>query len=965
MLHIGVIAGNENQADALIEIHKNSQNTLFSKQNSFLSSITSEELNEGLPIDVLFYVLPVSKLGTESKSNRATLKWIRELRNYSSVCTRKPVKDSRHLLIGDVTLYLEQIQKMDLDLSVRFQEESEWQSIVSVEQAFKQGQLVAMPALKAIIDKSGNPCVTNENELISVNEISHLIFQEAPPSDFQLHALRLVAETGPQPIEKQLNRKLPVRDIESFVFKQSGKGRVSFPLSSINSFKVKQKGSWSLELSDLWQIRNKILPSGKFQLRLDTATFEDLIIDEKASLNASLNKVLHQIPPNCENFIWQQYTEAQMFSLHERPVLIAIEPDLAEILAQQLKFTGFKNISLTQNAVELERSLQACNIPGHQQKKVQSEKSTFPTIITTKSQQVDIKRQYPAIKCYAIPELELMAPKDAKQKEEWNQLKAITEQKINEMLQEAAGHPLQSFYLNIVQLFFSYLHEENSTDLIGKLQETTLSFLKNLPLFFQAELDDLNLQKQRKQELETQIAQDQKNSEELVKNTAKQEQEIERLNRILTEKQVQVDQLLEHEKKLMDYSIEFLELSSNRKSITAKAKTLQRQIQHSKQRIAQTQAEHLELQKKIKHLDKAPPEASAQTTFFGVKKEDPSQKLMLQLRKEREKLKNYFELTNDLLKKDKIKFDEYRSQLQKTQDRYNELNTLVNGTPNGEQQQTSNEVIAGMQRENEVLGKLLRLNEEQANELKILKAAQEVAQKKLAVLTRDIIGQELAFNKEKQEAEDFGKKIITWITNLSQSSNIKESLSELEKQAEGGFKEITELIEMINKLMTLRKIQDKNQSLVSIIMKSLDMQFSFYHVPNLKNLGAPLVFIGDQMKYPFFAAGLMAMFQLNIKKGQIINWEKFQQEQHQFARQIIIIDFSNQSGNELMISKVRELCFKSVLQNFFIALLPEDQLFDEKWYAFRSLALCLPANHLETFLSRPFFKWLDAIKEIG
>ncbi|MBF0289735.1 MAG: hypothetical protein HQM14_18125 [SAR324 cluster bacterium] len=952
MLHIGIIGGKEEQIEFLQEHHQNSKGSLFSKANSVISMLESEENDDYLLVDALFYLLPISKSTDTDKVVRATLKWVRELRNYSSICTQKNIKGCRHILVGDAAEYFNQIQKMDLDMSVRFSEEDEWQPMASIEKSFEDGELIEMPSLKAIMDSAHQEHPQEGSESIPLSNVAAMTFQKASGSSWQLKSLRMKEDGKAKPLEELTGQEIQTDQIDSFIFRQSGQGKLSLPLEAISGFRS-EDGGWSIELSNVWTIRSKTLPAGSFDLRLDTAVFEDMVVDDPYVFSNHVQTALGQVQPQCENTIWKKYTEFQVFSLHERPVLIAIAPDLAEILIKQIESLGFQQITIIETPESLQQALQACNIPSPKQKKIPSGKITFPSIITTKKQQAEIKQQYPAIKCYAIPEFEVNDPKNAKKSGEWKKLKQEAEEKIQEMMDEAAGNPLQSFYIKIVRFFVLDQFEENSSDMMPQLQKMTLDFLKELPTFFQAEAENIEKLKNLKDDTQSKVEQLNQDVSRLNEIVPKQEQDIERLNGLLREKQALSDQLAEQEQKISGVLDEYNELKSGRKESIEQANKIQKQFAPTQERINRAKKEYQEMVGELKQLK--------QQLAAGTGDTADLEKQVAQQQKKSIQQKNYINLEITTFRKNQTRVKYYRGELEQTKDRYSELAKIVKeASPSG---QTSQEVLTSMQTDEKELSRILLENEGNAKELKLIIETLESEQKKLDMLTTDLVGMELAFNKEKEESENFCKKIIAWISSPGQNKDLKEGLSELGEEADVQLQEIMELIEMTNKLMLLRKMQDDKQSLISTIMESLDMQFSFYHLSDFQEIEAPLVFVGEKMTYPAFASGLIRMFGLKITRGQMVHWSKFVKEESSFSKQIVIIDFSTQSENEELLAKARTVCFQKALQNFFIILLPDEQIFEEKWHPFRSLALCLPAKYLNTFLARPFFDWLQKIRE--
>ncbi|NQU63878.1 MAG: hypothetical protein HQ517_06290, partial [SAR324 cluster bacterium] len=967
MIHLGIFGGRQDQIDALLEIQRTTSTPSLSAQNCLISRIDAESYEDRLVVDGLLYLLPLSKTTGNGKTSRASLKWIRELRSYSAYCTRKTMRECRHILVGEIAGYLEQITKLDLDMAVRLSEETEWQPVVSLEQSFEDGELIEFPFIKTLIDTSGGERQPKINEVLKFSDISQIVFHEAKTAGRLLHSVKLKSQEQPQLLKDIAHQKIQPQAIDFLVMKEQGQSRLSIPFNLITALVAKQDSVWSLAVAEAWKIRNKNLPSGDFHLRVDTATFEEFVVDTPKTLDTKLHKALLSVEPRCEEITWKAYIDFQSFSLYERPMLINLTSDLAEILAEQLKFTGFKNIVQATSPQALEQSLISCHIPGQRQEQNQPEKSTFPTIVTTKRQQDDIKQRFPSIKSYAIPELEIKAPQNPEQQEAWEKLKKDTDDKINELLIEAEGNPLQAFYLNIAKLFVLYQQDEVSEALLNKIRSTTLEFLKKLPQHLNSELKALNEQKAIKRDTENKISQLNKLSSKLSKESTQQEASIEKLNAQIRRNHELSVELAERAKEALEVKEEFDLVTYSREDLAQKSKKtkqqidlIQQQTARIKKQISTIPARTAAIQKEISDLE------GQKKSIFGTQKADINELNLnlISLSKESQQLETQLSLKSDILNRYKNQLIVLFSQREKTLKKYGELKKIVDASFS-EKGQTSRDMNVEVQKDNDELQKILLLHEKNTLKLQPLSKKLRVEQIKFGKLTREVIGQELAFNKEKMEAENFGKKTIEWITNLSRDNDLTEGLADLGKQADAGLGDFSELIESINKLTTLRRFQDTKNSMVATIMETLDMQFSFYHLTDLKKLIAPMIFVGEQMNYPTFTSRLISMFNLNIKKGQIINWDRFFLENLQFNKQIVILDFSQQTSDPEAISKARDFCFKQCLDNFLILLVPDEQLYDAQWFAFRSLALCLPEKDLNTFLINPFFLWLDSIKELG
>jgi len=150
-----------------------------------------------------------------------------------------------------------------------------------------------------------------------------------------------------------------------------------------------------------------------------------------------------------------------------------------------------------------------------------------------------------------------------------------------------------------------------------------------------------------------------------------------------------------------------------------------------------------------------------------------------------------------------------QDQLTQMKQRFAKLKHFIQqkGPPAQAKQQ---EISAKMQKRDEVLKTLLLDHENSANELTQGQDTRSQEKEQLEKLTTDLLGMEIAYDQEKTEAETFCEKIKTWMASSSERGNAEESLLELGEQADGGLKEIAELMAMTNKLMVLRKIQDKN-----------------------------------------------------------------------------------------------------------------------------------------------------------
>ncbi|MBF0280445.1 MAG: hypothetical protein HQM13_21795 [SAR324 cluster bacterium] len=1000
MLHIGFFGGKEEQVNALLEFHQKNKHSLFSRAHSLISRLEIEQSDDDLLIDVLFYLLPVSKLEGLEKAGHASLKWVRELRNYSSFCTRDSLKGCKHFLIGDVAEYFTQIEKMDLDMSARFLNESEWQPTVSIEHSYEEGTLIELPFLNAIVDRSnrqfleetdyhnrhpqkGTPLM--ENSGIPFDEIAKLVFKKAPgggaassAGEWQLKSILMKAPEGqtpekPHPVEELFDQEsqsfeIFPQKIKAFNLRHSRRGRLSLMIESIKALRSEQSGVWSLELKDLWKIRNKTVPAGHFSTRIDTAVFEDFINDDASAVKEKLHQELLRVHARCEENIWQKYIDFQSISLHERPVLIAIAPDLAEILAKQIENIGFKNIKMLRSLNELEQAVLSCQVPGQRQDgksgiEPLSEKPVFPTIITTENQQSEIRKKYPSLHCYGIPEFELNQSNNSQQKEEQEQIKKEAEKKLNEMLHEAAGNPLQTFYLKIVQLFLKFQFEENSSNLTEALQKMTRDFQKQLPSFFQAESERLAQQKKLKVSTGKHIAEMTGELAELTKTVPNQEQQIGRLNGMIQQKQSLFDKLTEKEQAVEEIKDEYNQLSSNRNELMQNAENLEKQKGKAKKELAAFQKQYKALLDQKEETMKV---ATKKSLFGGAANERIAEmrKKMIDFPQKKQALEKSISAAKRQINHLPKELDQIRGELKGSFDRFDELKKMVEGEE-GKKKQSSQEVSAAIEKEEKELKMLLLQNEEGSQELVRLQARLQSQQKKIEMLSTDLIGREMAFKKEKQDAENFCNKIIAWVSSLSKGSDLKESLSQLGEETAVGSSEIKELMEMTNQLMALRKIQDENHSLVSVIMENLERELSFFHLPHLDELSEPLVFIGDRMNYPVFASLLFAKFRFKRKKGQVIKWEKFLQNKNAFKKKVILMDLSSRANDEVVIAKAYQTCFQQCLQNFMVILLPEDLLLEEKWQPFRSLALCLPAKNLNTFLAKPFFSWLDSVKELN
>ncbi|MBF0350131.1 MAG: hypothetical protein HQM11_03830 [SAR324 cluster bacterium] len=955
MLHIGIIGGSQKQIDTLLAIHNTNKVPFFSRSNAVISVIEAEESAEELLIDALFYVSPVSHLEHDSKQARASMKWIRGLRNYSSYGVRKTIRGCHHLLIGDIPQYLNQIKKMDIDLFVHFQENPEWQIVDSIELLFHKRDLIEMPEIHSVTDSSKNTRQASTNVRIPVSEIDTVRFQEngdnekasLNESSPRFHSVRLKDQEGAQTIAELKGVDIPFQNITSLTFKQKGQGRMSLPVDSIQALKSGKHNVWALELFELWKIREKVCASGTFQLRLDATAFKDLVIDEASYLPIRLNHALSRVNRRCEAQQWDKYMEFRTFSLQERPVLIALDADLAAILVKQIGNIGFKDVRIITNDDELGQTLNECHLFNENQEFSTTVK--FPTLITTQARQAQIKQQYPAIQCYGIPGFDLIDPKNIGQNAERELLKNEVENKIQSLLQEAENNPLQTFYLKIVHLFMMYQLEENTTDIIAKLQKQTEHFIGNLSRLFQAEARKIQEQKNLKLKIEAKIKELNAEITKLNLAITEAEQKIKKLDGALQQKKALTDQMAEQEHTVND-------LKDQISATILEQEKLKLEVEADRADREQTTLQLEELKKKYDDLLF---QHEKNKVIFGTPEQVARIKKQIQkFPARKQSLEDQIAATQNMLDTLSVAV----KQLNGTQNKCAQLETRLKNEKHT-LEQLSEKVEVTMGKHERALKAFLLHHEKVTSRLNLVQEALNKLNLRYQKLSTDLMGRESAYQQEKSHAESFGQKILNWIRNIGDISELGEGLSTLGNEADVGLREIKELIEMINKLMTLRKIQDADQSLVTDVMATLEKNFTFYHLPQLEQLEAPLVFIGDKMNYPVFTNKLLSMVQANEQKGVTLNWDRFEHTNVSFSKQIILLDLSDRADDEELHAKVGEFCMQLALQNFMIILLPDEVLFDPKWQVFRSMSLCLPAKHLDTFLAPPLFQWMQNIQK--